>query len=92
MPWMMKPYSRRQVTREERIANYRIPRSRRVVEDAFGILVSRFRVLLGTMKQRLKVVRDIVFTCVVLHNMLHDKGGADRAPTSANKAAALLNE
>ena len=24
MPWMVKPYSRRQLTREERIANYRI--------------------------------------------------------------------
>ena len=24
MPWVVKPYSRRQITREERIANYRI--------------------------------------------------------------------
>ena len=70
MPWMVKPYSRRQLTREERIANYRISRGRRVVEKSFGILVSHCRVLLGTMVQRPRVVRDIVFTCVVLHNML----------------------
>ena len=44
IPWNLKPFSRRQLTREERIVNYR-----RVVENAFGILVSRFKVLLGTM-------------------------------------------
>ena len=85
MPWMVKPYSRRQLTREERIANYRISRGRRVVENTFRILVSWFRVLLGTMEQRQRVVKDIVFTCVVLHNMVRThQGRADRAPTPGN--------
>ena len=82
MPWMAKPHSRRQLTREERIANQRISRGRRVLEIAFGILVSRFRVLLGTMGQRPRVVRDTVFACVALHNMLRThQGGTDRAST-----------
>ena len=90
---MVKPYSRRQLTREERIANYIISRGRRVVENAFGILVSRFRVLLGTMEQRPKVVRDVVLTCLLLHNMLRThQGRADRAPTPVDDIAVLQNE
>ena len=62
MSWLIKTYSRCQLTREERIANYRISRGSRVVENSFGILAKRFRVLLTTMEQRPKVVRDIVLT------------------------------
>ena len=65
IPWLVKPYSRRQLTREKRIANYRISRGRMVVENAFGILGSRFRVLLGTLEQRPKVVRHCVNMCGV---------------------------
>ena len=37
------------------------------------------------MEQRPKVVREIVLTCVVLHNMLRShQGGADRQPTPAD--------
>ena len=63
------------------------------MENAFGILVSLFRVLLGTMEQRPRVVRDIVFTCVVFHNMVRThQGGADTAPTPGNDVAAQQNK
>ena len=45
------------------------------------------------MELRPRVVREIVFTCVVLHNMLRthqDRLG--RAPTPANDVAAQQNE
>ena len=63
------------------------------MKNAFGILVSRFRVLLGIMEQRPRVVRDIVFTCMVLHNMLRThQGGEGRAPNPANDVASQQNE
>ena len=63
------------------------------MENAFGILVSRFRILLSKMKQRPKVVRDIVLICVVLHSMVEThQGGILRATTPADYIAAIPNE
>ena len=59
------------------------------MENVFRILVSKLGVLQGTMEQR----PNVVFTCVVLHNMLRThQDRADREPTSGNDVAALQNE
>jgi len=68
--WMMKPFSRRDLSREERIFNYRLSRARRIVENAFGILANRFRAILGKMLQEPETVEDIVLTCICLHNLM----------------------
>ncbi|KAL3971396.1 KRAB domain-containing zinc finger protein [Sarotherodon galilaeus] len=60
-PDLMKPYPFRNLNTDQRIYNYRLSRARRVVENAFGILVNRFN----------KVV-TIIFACLCLHNYLRD--------------------
>jgi len=69
-PYMMKPFSHRYLSREERICNYRISRARRVVENAFGILANRFRCLLGTLLTRPATAVHIVKACLCLHNVM----------------------
>lgn len=39
--WLMKPYPKINLTREQCIYNYRLSRTRMIVENAFGILANR---------------------------------------------------
>ena len=66
----MNPFSIRNMEHHERIFNYRLSRARRVVENAFGILAHKFRVLLRTMNQRPETCRKIITACVILHNLI----------------------
>ena len=67
---ILKPYPFRGLTKEQRIFNYRLSRARRVVENAFGILANRFRVLLHTIPLEPEKAKVITQCCCALHNFL----------------------
>lgn len=68
--YLMKSYSRRNMSQAERIYNYRVSRGRRVVENAFGILVSKFRLFGNPISLKLETLYNVVFACCAIHNWL----------------------
>lgn len=68
--FLMKPYSQQDLTNDRHIFNYRLSRARQTVENAFGILASRFGVFqkpinLGPEKAALNTL-----ACCYSHNFL----------------------
>lgn len=69
-PRLMKPYSVTDMSVPEDVFCYRLSRARMVVENAFGIIASRFRVLQGTINMAPEAAETIVLAICALHNML----------------------
>jgi hypothetical protein len=67
---MLKPYSGRDLTVEERIANYRISRGRRISENILGILGNRWRCFRAPFLLCPEKVQQITMAVLTLHNWL----------------------
>ncbi|CAH1972161.1 unnamed protein product [Acanthoscelides obtectus] len=52
------------------VYNYRLSRARQIVENAFGILVSRFRIFQKPIATNIETVDKIVLAACALHNWL----------------------
>lgn len=71
----MKPYARRnQLTEREKIYNYRHCRARRIVENGFGILSSRFRVFRRPITLTPENTIHLVKAACALHNWIRKSG------------------
>lgn len=72
----MKPYSMFVLNNERRMFNYRLSKARRIVENFFGILISRLTILENPINLEPTKMNAIVFTCFYLHNYLrrHSSG------------------
>lgn len=82
---LMKPYSRRQLTKEQRIFNYRLSRARRIVENAFGIMASRFQIYMKPISLAPEKVEIIVKSTCALHNWLRTTSSSYIMPGSIDE-------
>ena len=67
----MRPYPGRRGGNEvtpERVYNYRLSRARRVIENAFGIFVARWRVFANKLTIQPEKVKTVAKACIALHN------------------------
>jgi len=70
---ILKLFSQKNLTHDKHIFNYRLSRTRRVVENAFGILSSRFRLFKKPIMIDVKNIDVIILACCALHNFLSGK-------------------
>ena len=71
---LMKPYAEQVgLTRERNIFNYRLSRARRIVENAFDILNSRFGIFQRPINLSPEKAQVVILTCCYLHNYLRAK-------------------
>lgn len=78
LPYLLTPYERQYLTEEKRNFNKRLSRGRMVVECAFGILYSKWRILSKSIETDVAVADSIVKCVCVLHNTIIDKEGIER--------------
>jgi hypothetical protein len=71
--YIMKPFPGKNLEVEKRIFNYRLSRARRVVENAFGILASRFQIYKCRIPASVINVKKFVLATCALHNFLKSK-------------------
>lgn len=71
--YLMKPYAFRNTSKKKTVFNYRLSRARRIVENAFGILVWRFRVFMAPIELKVRTVDHVVLAACSLHNWLRSK-------------------
>ena len=68
--YLLKPYPGRDLDIPKRVFNYRLSRARRMIENVFGIMSSKFRVFLKPIALQPDKVESVVLSCVYLHNYL----------------------
>lgn len=73
---LMKPYGHRALSHKQCVFNYRLSRARRTVENVFGIMASRFRVLHTEIRVKLSTVKKVVSAICILHNILNRRSGS----------------
>lgn len=81
-PNLMKPFPGRDLLASQRIHNYRLSRGRRSIENTFGIMSAKFRVLRSPIHLDALKTRKVTKACCALHNFLLKRNGKSYAPNN----------
>lgn len=68
-PHILKPFPGRALSVSKRLANYRISRGRRTIENAFGIMSARYRILHTSILFDADKTKHITKAMCALHNL-----------------------
>ena len=68
--YMLRPYPGKYLDDQKRIFNYRLSRARRIIENAFGILATKFRIFRRPIIAEAEKVTKITKAACALHNFL----------------------
>jgi len=75
--YLIKPYTLEAPKGSpKRVFNYRLSREHRIVENAFGLLASIFRILRKPLIIKPSTAEDITLACVYFHNFLRRNSAA----------------
>lgn len=67
---IMKPYGGINLTSQQETFNKRISRARQTIENSFGILTARWRILFNTIHMEPENAEKLVLACIALHNFI----------------------
>lgn len=80
---LLKPFKGHGLSRKEKIYNYRLSRCRRTVENAFGILSSRFRLFRRSIEIHPQGAEYVTMAACILHNYLVETNAQHYMPVDS---------
>ncbi|GFR96653.1 protein ALP1-like [Elysia marginata] len=83
---LMRPYGGRNLDNPKRIFNQRLPRARKCVECAFGILTAKWEIFQRPLKLNVNNSIKVIMAACALHNFVRARDGKFKdSPTSHNE-------
>ena len=70
--YLLKPYQGSDLSTDEELFNKKVSSARNVVENAFGLMSSVFRIFLSTMSVDVQFAKMNTLTCCILHNVFKE--------------------
>ena len=78
--WLLRPFPGHQIQEDKSIYTYRHSRARRVIENTFGRLVSRWRLLNTSINASVENIESYVFAIVTLHTYVRQTANDSYCP------------